>query len=150
AVAPIEIRIDDVLVFLGRVLGILDGAVGPMLEPVRVLAQPGMIERALGGEIERHLEPMLPTGRHETAEIGGGAEPGMPRVMAALRGTDRIETAGVVGASLERVIASLAIGVADRMDRGEVDDVEAETGNVWQPRNAIVERAMPAGKAPLT
>src|SRR4030095_10876344 len=65
------------------------------------------------------------------------------------RGAGGVETAGIVGASLERVIASLAIGAADRMDRREIDDIEAETGDVRQPRNAIVERAMSSRDAPL-
>src|SRR6266550_3090479 len=108
-----------------------------------------MIERALGGEIERHFEPVLPASRHEATKIGERAELGMDRVMAAFRRADGVETAGVVGFGLERVIAPLAIGMTNRMDRGEIDDIEAEAGDVRQPCDAIIESAMPAGYAPL-
>ena len=35
------------------------------------------------------------------------------------------------------------------MDRREVDDIEAERGDVGQPRDAVVERAVPAGHRAL-
>ena len=69
AVGAIEIRIDDVLVFLRRVLGIADRAVGPALEPFRMLGQPGMIRRALDREIERHLHAVALAGFDEAPEI---------------------------------------------------------------------------------
>src|SRR4051794_39527999 len=108
-----------------------------------MLTEPRMIERALRGEIERHFEPVLPAGRHEPAKIGERAELGMDRVMAAFLRADGVETAGVVGFGLKRVVAPLAIGMANRMDRREIDDIEAETGDVRQPCDAIIERAVP-------
>src|SRR5438045_1410238 len=48
----IEVDIDDVLVLLGRVLGVLDGAVWSALEPVGMLRQPWMVRGALDGEVQ--------------------------------------------------------------------------------------------------
>ena len=98
AVGAVEIRIDDVLVFLRRVLGISDRAVGPALEPFRMLLQPGMIRRALDGEVERHLHVEAAAGVDEAAEIVERAELGMHRVVAALPAADRVGAARIVRA----------------------------------------------------
>jgi hypothetical protein len=36
-----------------------------------MLLEPGMVGRALDGEIERDLEPVLAAGRHQPAEVLG-------------------------------------------------------------------------------
>ena len=54
-----EVGVDDVLVFLRRVLRIAHRAVRPALEPLRVLFEPGVIGRALHGKIERDLHAVL-------------------------------------------------------------------------------------------
>ena len=56
-VVALEVERVDVLVLLGRVLRVLDRAVGPVAEPLGVLADPRMIRRALKREVERDLEP---------------------------------------------------------------------------------------------
>ena len=139
-----QVGIDDVFVFLGRVLGIADGAVGPPPEPFRMLRQPRVVGRALDREVERNLHVVVPAGRDEAAEVREGAELGMDGVVAALGGADRIEASRVVGGGLRRVVAALAVGAADRMDRREIDHVEAHPGDVGQPGDAVVEGAVPA------
>ena len=57
----------DVLVLLGRVLGVPDRAVGPLGEPLRVAAHPGVVGAALQRVVERDLE----------AELGGGGDEGV-------------------------------------------------------------------------
>src|SRR5690242_8924222 len=56
----------------------------------------------------------------------------MDRVVAAGLVADRPGRAGVVGSGGQRVVLALAVGVADRVDRREVDDVEAELLQPWQ------------------
>ena len=51
----VEVQRVDVLVLLGRVLGVGDGAVGPGGEPLRVLFDPRVIGRGLQGQVERDL-----------------------------------------------------------------------------------------------
>src|SRR5207237_2103811 len=104
------------LVFLRRVLGEADRAVGPPAEPVGMLAQPWMVGRALDREIERDLETVGGGRRLQTREILERAKLGVDRVVAALLGADRIGTARIVGPGHEAVVAALAIGPADRMD----------------------------------
>ena len=142
AVGAVEIRIDDVLVFLRRVLGVSDRAVGPPLEPFRMLLEPGMVGRALHGEVERDLHVRAAAGLDQAAEIVERAELRMDRVVAALPAADRVEAAGIVRAGLERIVLALAVGLADRMDRRQIEHVEAERGDLRHPRDAIVERAV--------
>src|ERR1700737_1358200 len=70
AIGVVEVDVDDVLVFLGRVLGIFDRAVGPEAKPFGMLAHPGMVRSALDREVERHLDPEFGSGVDEAAEIG--------------------------------------------------------------------------------
>ena len=83
--APVEVRIDDIFVFLRRVFRVLDRAVGPALEPFRMLREPGMVGRALDGEVERDLHPVVGAGFDQAPEIVERAKLGMHRVMSALR-----------------------------------------------------------------
>lgn len=54
-VRPLEIQGVNVLVFLGRILRVLDAAIGTMLEPFRMLPDVGMVGRALIGEVQGKL-----------------------------------------------------------------------------------------------
>ena len=144
-----EVGVDDVLVFLRRVLGIAHRAVRPALEPLRMLLEPGVIGRALHGEVERDFHAVLVACRDQGAEILERAEFRMHGVMAALDATDRIGTAGIAFAGGHRVVAALAIDFSDRMDRREVEHVEAHGGDIGQPGDAIHERAVLAGNLAL-
>src|SRR6516164_10532406 len=73
----VEIDIDDVLVFLGRVLGIFDRAVGAETEPFGMLVHPGMVWGALDCEIERHLNAERCSGADKAAKIRNRAELGI-------------------------------------------------------------------------
>ena len=134
----VEIDIDDVLVFLRRILGVADRAVGPPGEPVRMLAQPGMIGRALHGEIERDLHArarrrLRPARENPRACRARGCIASWP----PSRRADGIGAAGIAGSGRQRVVAALAVGLADRMDRRQIEHVEAH-------------RARCAAAAPIT
>ncbi len=73
----------------------------------------------------------------------------MDGVVAAVLIADGIEAARIVGAGLERVVLALAVGAADRMDRREIQDVEAELGDFRHTGDAVIERAVPSGHASL-
>ena len=60
-----------------------------------MLRQPGMIRRALHGEIERDLEAVFEAGRDQRAEILDGAELGMQRIVPAFGRSDRIGRPGL-------------------------------------------------------
>ena len=55
-VRALEVDRVDILVPLGRVLGVLDAPVGPPAKPLRMLLHPGMIRGALEGQVQGHLE----------------------------------------------------------------------------------------------
>src|SRR6185369_12080846 len=85
----LEVEWVDVLVLLGRVLGVVDRAVGAVAEPLGVLLHPGMVRRALEGEVEGDLETVLAGARHQSIEVGERAELRMDRRVTALLGADR-------------------------------------------------------------
>ena len=138
----VEIDVDDVLIFLRRVLGVFDRAVRPPLEPVRMILQPRMIGRALDREVERDLQPVLARRRDEAAEVGERAELRMDRVVPAFVAADRIGAAGIVRRGGERVVAALAVLFPDRMDRREIKNVEAHLPDLGQAADHVVERAV--------
>ena len=78
---------------------------------------------------------------HERLEVVHRAELGVDGVVAALGGADRVRHAGVVGAGDERVVAALAVLAADRVDRREVEDVEAVLGD---RRDLLLDRLQAA------
>src|SRR5205823_14477682 len=114
---------------LGRVLGVADRAVGAVAEPLRMLFEPGMVERALDGEIERDLQAVFGGGGDQPAEILGRAERRVDRIVSAFDAADGIGAAGIVGPGLQCIVAALAVGRADGMDRREIEDVEAHVAN---------------------
>src|SRR5690348_16810726 len=91
----IKIRIDDVFVFLGRVLRVFQRSIRAPVEPIRMLAYPGMIQGALDGEIERDLEVVLVRPTHQPPEIFQGAQVRMSRVMPASLRADRVRASGI-------------------------------------------------------
>ena len=117
AVARVPVEVVDVLVALGRVLGVLQRAVGPVLEPLRVLRQPGMVGRGLEGEVERELHPVLAQRRDERREVVLRAEVGVDRVVPARGSADRPGAADVARRGALGVVPPLAVRLADRVDR---------------------------------
>src|SRR5208283_2208862 len=87
-VGRLEVERDDVLVLFGRILGVLDGAVGAMQEPVGMLGDPGVVWRALEGDVEGKLHAVGVSGGEEVVEGGEGAEAGMDGLVAAFGRAD--------------------------------------------------------------
>ena len=71
-----------------------------------------------------------------------GSKRRMNRVVAALGRADGVGAARIVRAGLERVVAPLSIGLADRVNGRKVDDVEAHVADGRQPADDVVERAV--------
>ena len=79
----------------------------------------------------------------EGVEVLDRAEVGVDRVVAALGRADRPRGADVVGPGGQGVVGALAVGGADRVDRRQVDDVEAHRRDGGQPLRGGAERAGP-------
>ena len=81
----VEVQRVDVLVLLRRVLGVGDRAVGAGGEPLRVLAGPRVVGRALQRQVERHLQAAVRGRRRRTRRSPrwcpgrGGSRRGRPR-----------------------------------------------------------------------
>ena len=142
--ARVPVEVVDVLVLLGRVLGVLDRAVGPLQEPLGVLGQPRMVGRRVERDVQAHVHAVLVGGRAQRLEVVHRPELGVHGVVPALGGADRVRRAGIVGAGGERVVAALAVLAPDRVDRREVQDVEAEVGD---RRDLLLDRLQAAPRA---
>src|SRR5882724_634225 len=69
----------------------------------------------------------------------------MHRIVAALGGADGVGTPGIACRRGHRIVAALAVDVADRMYRRQIHHVEAHRRHIRQARNAILEGAVLAG-----
>ena len=116
-------------------------AVGPAVEPVGVIAKPGVVGRALDREVEGDLQVVLPRRHDQALELGQRAEVGVHGRVPSGLAPDRPRASGVAGLRDGGVVAPLAVGDPDRVDRRQVDDVEAQLG---QPRELLLH----AGEAP--
>jgi hypothetical protein len=144
-VLALEVERVDVLVLLGRVLRVLHGAVGAPAEPVGVRLHVRVVGRALKGDVERDLQPVVGRAREQVPKVFFGAERRQDRLVPALGRADGPGAAHVVGAGLERVVRPLALHAADGMDRREIQHVEAHFGNGGQARLHVAEGAVHAG-----
>ena len=103
----LELERVDVLVALGRVLGVLDRAVGAVPEPLGVLLHPGVVGRALEGEVEGDLDVVGLRRLDEMVELGEAAERGVDGGVAALGRADRPRAAEVAVARLGALFGPL-------------------------------------------
>ena len=69
----------------------------------------------------------------EGVEVVDRAEVGVDGVVAAVLGADRPRRAGVALGRGQGVVGALAVDLADRVDRRQVDDVEAHVGDGVEP-----------------
>src|SRR5690606_15351873 len=122
----VEMDVDDVFVFLRRVLGELDGAIRPPVKPFRMLLDPWMVRRALDREVERDQDTFRAGGFNQPVKILECAELGMYRVVTAVFRADGIGAARIVRTGCQAVVRTLAIGPADRVNGREVKNVEAQ------------------------
>jgi hypothetical protein len=148
-VDSVEVGIDDVFVFLGRIFRVFDRAVGPPGEPFRMLCEPGVIRRALNCEIERDFHAVVGAGLQQPLEIGERSELGMHGIVPALGSADGVWAAGVAGFGHQGIVAALAVDAPDRTDRRQIKNVETERDDLRESGDAIVEGAVPAGDRAL-
>ena len=139
----------DVLIFLGRVFGVLDRAVRPLAEPVLVLAHVGMVGRGLEGDVQRDGEIELFGCCDKALEVLQSAQARQNGLVAAFlprrwpRGC-RDRPAALPGLLLR----PLRKRAADGMNGRQVDDVEAHLGDIGQALFAIGKGAVLARLLP--
>ncbi len=135
----------DVLVFLRRVLRVLHRSVRAPAKPLTDAPSPTDDPARTGTQCRAPFRGpsarALATRRRKSSSA---AELRMERRVAALGGADRPRAADVLRGGRERIVAALAPLAADRMDRRQVQDVEAHLRDVRQPGFAVAERAVRA------
>src|SRR5260370_38480333 len=120
-----EIDRIDVLVFLGRILCVLDAAVGSMMEPLRMLANTRMVGRTLDREIERNFDSEAIGRSVKAIEIAESPERWIDRGVSAGLTPNRPRAARRICSAVERIVRTLPIGVPDRMNRRQEHAVKA-------------------------
>ena len=138
----IEVEVDDILIFLRRILCVFDGAVRPPVEPFGMVLDPRMVGRGVKGDVEGDFQAVPLGGVHHPPEVVHRSQFGMDRLVAPVLRADRVGAADIVLARRQRVVAALAVGLADGVDRREIQDVEAHFLDVRQARDHVVEAAV--------
>ena len=140
----VEVERVDVLVLLGWILGVGDGPVRQRGEPLRMLLHPrdGRARIAAPGPA-RPPCPVPGSGprtrrSRSRRRVADGWRRGRPRSDPIAHGEPTSVSARVQG-----VVRALAVDLADRMDRWQVDHVEAEVGHVVQVLGGVGEGAVP-------
>ena len=120
--------------WVGKAGQVLDALSGPRscailfsdakADPVRAAYQNGVIAGSLDWD-DSHIAAII--------------HPGIVIWPAAFAAADRVGATRIVRLGVRRVVAALAVGAPDRMDRGEVDHVEAEVGDLGKDSADAVE-----------
>ncbi len=92
---------------------------------------------------------VLPGRAQERPQVGQRPEGGVDRLVPPLLVADGPGGSGIVGGGLERVVAPLPEAPSDRMDRRQVDHVEAHRRDLRQPLDAVAEGPGAAGHEAL-
>ena len=130
----------DVLVALGRVLGVLQRAVGAPVEPFGMLGEPRVVGRALDREVERDLDPCFPAAATMASKSPSQPSSGFnaawpPSAPPIAQGCpDRALRAACL-------VATLAVRPPDGCTGGRYDDVEAQRRELRQHRGDAAEAA---------
>ena len=106
-----------------------------------------MIRRALERVVERHLQTEGARGPDEAAEVLQGPQLGIHPRVASVLVADGPGAPRVVGPGDQRVVGTLAVGPADRMNRGQIDDVETQRRDAVEGAFGVTEGAVALGIA---
>src|SRR5260370_18200409 len=107
-----------------------------------MLTQPRVIGSALDGEIERQFEAVFGSGIAQSTQIAQRTEARVDRVMATFRAADGIGASRVARLGVRRIVPTLAIDPPDRMDRRQVEHIEAHCADRREPRDHVIERTV--------
>src|SRR6266581_4922006 len=135
----IKVKGIDVLIFLGRIFGVLHGAIRAPPEPLRVLLHIGMIGGALEGDVESYLYPILPGCGDQASEIVQGPKLWMDSCMPAGGRSNGPGTAWIIGGGHGGIVLALAVDLANRMNGREIEDVKTHTRQIGQTCLTILE-----------
>ena len=135
----IKVKGIDVLIFFGRVFRVLHGAIGALLEPLRVLLHIGMVRGTLESDVEGYLYPILLGLREQAPEIVQGPELWMDGHMPAGSRPNGPGTAWAIRSSHGGIVLALAVDLANGMNGRKIEDVKPHTRHIRETCLAILE-----------
>src|SRR6476620_5817067 len=137
-----EIERVDVLVFLWRILGILNCAVGPAAKPLPVIVYVRMVRRDLKRDIECNLDLVLLCLAQQFSKLIQCAEVRVNAFMTAFPAAYCPRAADIRRCNDHRIVLAFAKGDSYRMNRGEVDNIETHPCDVREPCLAVLKGPM--------
>src|SRR5215471_15336711 len=138
----IKIEGINVFILLRGILRVLHGAIRALPEPLRVLLHIGMIGGALKGNIERYLYAILLGFGEQAPKIVEAPELWMNGHMAARGRSNGPGAAWITGGSHGGIVLALAVELANRVNRREIEDVKTHTRQIRQTCLTILESAV--------
>src|SRR5271170_3523237 len=113
-----------------------------MLKPQRMFFHPGVIGRALKGNIHRDFKPETLCPRHQMLKICKRAKFRMYRSMSSRFIPDGPGTANIARLRSYRIVFAFAKTLADGMNRRQIENVEAHVSDIFKPPFGILEGAV--------
>jgi len=113
---------------------------------------------AIGFDLSSHLKSADHLGdfdieqlarRDKAAEILQRAQFAMNRVVVAFGGSDGVGTVRIAFIGRHPIVAAIAVRLPNRVDRRDIDDVKSHCRDIRQPRHAVPESAVLAGRLAL-
>src|SRR6185437_5613074 len=140
-----EVQRIYILISLWWSFRVLDRTVWTLPEPLGMLVRIGVIRRALERDAQRNFQTVFFHPGDKLTEILQSAQLRMNRLVTPLGRSNRPGTAHVVGFCHDRIIFPFAMSAPNRVNGCQIHDVEAHGSNVWEPRFAILQRAVMPG-----
>src|SRR5205807_5014549 len=134
-----EIERENVLVFFWRILREFDRAVRPLVKPIRMFADVRMVGRTIDREIKRDLHSAFSHFALEPIEIFERTQRGLHRFVTASFASDRPGHAGIAWLCSHGIVSPFAISMSDRMNRWEINYVEAHRPRVINSGQTITK-----------
>src|SRR5713101_8927570 len=138
----VKVKGVDVLIFLGRIFGVLHGAIRAPPEPLRVLLHIGMIGGALEGDVESYLYPILLGCGDQAPEIVQGPKLWMDGRMPASVRPNGPGTAWIIGSGHGGIVLALAVDLANRMNGREIEHIKTHMRDIGQAGLTVLERTV--------
>lgn len=107
-----------------------------------MLFKPRVVLGTLDGKVESDFQPMIRRRNDQPAKVFAGAQLGVNRLVPALGAANGIRTARIVGSGGQGIVRAFAVTAPDRVNRREVQHIEAHVLNHRQSRVHVVKGAM--------
>src|SRR5436309_4208581 len=126
----LEFKRIDILIFFRRILRVLHSPIRTPSKPFRMLSDIGMIRRTLVGEIKGNFYAVLFSFSNKMAKVFEPAKLRVDCFVAAFLGPYSPRTSRITGPGFACVVFAFTMGMADRVNRREVENVETHFRNL--------------------